>query len=151
QGNAWMVEDRVTDGLSNPVAIGVSPRDGTVVVADADTEQLKAFDERGRPAWTLGREGGYGDGAPEGALDKFWLSGGPTYVTFQGAGLFWFGAPGNVRNLHFSAQRKYLGQIMYLPKSYVVAVDHANPTRVFRHFLEFTVDYSRPVRESWTL
>jgi hypothetical protein len=40
---------------------------------------------------------------------------------------------------------------MYLPKSYRVAVDPAQPTRVFNQYLEFAVDYSRPLSEAWRL
>lgn len=147
----WIRETLLTSGLVDPAAIGVSPVDGTLVVVDAGAEQLKAFGQDGKPAWTMGREGGYSDGNPDVTLDKFWFSAGASYVAFQPDGSFWVGDPGNLRNLHFSAQRRYLTQIMYLPHTYIVAVDPADPQRVFRHFLEFRVDYSRPLRDSWTL
>ena len=137
--------------LARPVALAASPVDGTVVVADAETEQLKAFDERGEPSWSYGRRGGYGDGNPDVANDRLWLSADVTYVAFQSDGSFWFGDPGNARNLHLSAQRQYLGQIMYMPITYHVAVDPAQPSRVFNRFLEFAVDYSRPLHDSWQL
>ncbi len=148
-GTAWTVDTLIPVG--NAAAIGVSPVDGTVVVADADAEQLHAFDGSGRRLWTFGREGGYRSGGSAVANDRFWLSAGATYLAFQPDGSFWVGDPGNVRNLHFSADRRYLGQISYLPHSYVVAVDAANPGRVFRHFLEFSVDYSMPLARSWRL
>jgi hypothetical protein len=151
QGAHWIVAAKVASGLQLPVAIGVSPVDGTVVVADAGSEQLKAFDGKGRPLWTYGRVNGYHDGDPEVRPDKLWLSAAPTYIAFQSDGSFWIGDPGNARNLHLSARRQYLDQIMYLPKSYHIAVDAANPTRVFNRFLEFSVDYSRPLQNSWRL
>ena len=151
RGKQWIRETLLTNGLVDPVAIGVSPVDGTLVVVDAGTEQLKAFSPGGQAAWTMGREGGYADGNPEVTLDKFWFSAGAAYLTFEPDGSFWVGDPGNVRNLHFSAQRRYLTQIMYLPHSYLVAVDPSDPQRVFCQFMEFQVDYSRPLRESWTL
>lgn len=147
----WIQTTRISAGLANPVAIGVSPVDGTLLVADAGSEQLKAFDDSGAPLWTLGQESGYSRGAAAVTRDRFWLSSGPTYVAFEPDGSFWFGDPGNLRNLHFSAKREYLDQIMYLPASYLVAVDGRDPTRVFRHFMEFKVDYSRPLRTSWEL
>jgi DNA-binding beta-propeller fold protein YncE len=147
----WERQASITSGLTAPAAIGVSPVEGTVVVADAGTEQLKAFDEDGSRAWTYGRPGGFADGSPELANDKFWFTAGTTYVTFQPDGSFWVGDPGNLRNLRFSAQRRYLDQIVYMPASYIVAVDLNDPTRVFRHFLEFRVDYSQPLAKSWTL
>ena len=151
QRGEWQQQLVVSHDLVQPVAIGVSPFDGTLVVADAGSEQLKAFDERGDPLWTLGSEGGYRNGRPAVSRDRFWFAAGPTYVTFAPDGSFWFGDPGNLRNLHFSAQREYDEEIMYLPASYSTSVDLGNPARVFRHFLEFEVDYAQPLRKSWTL
>lgn len=147
----WEKDGSIREGLVTPTAIGVSPVDGTLVVVDSGTEQLKAFDEHGHAVWTLGRAGGYVGNGPDVTPDKFWFSPGPTYVAFQPDGSFWFGDPGNLRNLHFSAQRQYREQIMYMPATYVTAVDSSDPTRIFRHFLEFRVDYSRPLRSSWEL
>jgi len=147
----WVRSSVLTDGLTDPVAVGVSPLTGDVIVADAAREQLLAFDHNGRPLWTLGSEGGYRSGGPEVRQDRLWLSAGPTYIAFATDGSFWVGDPGNVRNLHFSPSRQLLGQIMYLPKNYVAAVDRTDPRRVFSHFLEFRVDYSPPLQSSWTL
>ncbi|HTV72976.1 MAG TPA: FlgD immunoglobulin-like domain containing protein [Steroidobacteraceae bacterium] len=151
RGEQWVTDARVTAGLDDPVALGVSPVDGTVVVADAGSEQLRAFSALGRPVWIFGREGGYRSGGPEVTEDKLSLSAGPTYVAFQSDGSFWVGDPGDARDLHFSAERKYLDQIMYMPVSYHAAVDPANPRRVFDRFLEFSVDYSRALGKSWRL
>jgi DNA-binding beta-propeller fold protein YncE len=151
QGAGWTLARTITAGLIDPVALGVSPVDGTVVVADAGSDQLKAFDSAGDPLWTYGVEGGYRSGDPRVADDKLWLAGDPTYVAFAADGSFWFGDPGNVRNLHLSAAREVVERIMFLPKTYIATVDPAAPSRVFRHFLEFEVDYSAPIRESWRL
>jgi len=151
QGGQWAEVLRGSGTLVKPVALAVSPVDGTVVVADAGTEQLRAFDDRGEARWSYGRSGGYRDGNPDVANDRLWLSADVTYVAFQSDGSFWFGDPGNARNLHLSAERRYLGQIMYMPITYHVAVDPAQPSRVFNRFLEFSVDYSRPLHDSWRL
>jgi hypothetical protein len=150
-GSRWERAGELSEGLIDPVALAVSPVDGSIVVVDAGSEQLKAFDSAGRQLWVLGRAGGYRDGVPEVTADRFWFSAGPTYVAFEPDGSFWFGDAGNVRNLHYSSARRRLGEIMYLPHSYVVAVDTNRPTRVFRHFLEFEVDYAHPLSESWRL
>jgi hypothetical protein len=134
-----------------PKSIGVSPRDGTLVVVDAGSEQLKAFDASGAPSWTLGAAGGYRSGAPAVQPDRFWFSAGPTYVAFEADGSFWVGDPGNDRNLRFDAERRYSDEIMYLRASYTAAVDSAEPSRVFNRFLEFEVDYAKPLAESWAL
>jgi len=147
----WRQELEITADLRNPVALAASPRDGLLVVADAGTEQLQGFDAHGAHLWSMGRAGGYGSNGPEVTVDKFWFSFGPSYIAFQPDGSFWVGDPANARNLHFSPQRVFIDQIMYLPKSYVATVDTADPTRVFSGFLEFKVDYSRPLPESWSL
>ncbi|HTV51517.1 MAG TPA: hypothetical protein VME21_10025 [Steroidobacteraceae bacterium] len=147
----WQRVQVVRLDLGSPVAIGVSPLDGTVVVADASTEQLRAFDSTGKPTWTLGRAGGYRGADPTVAPNKLWLSAGSTYIAFDADGSFWVGDPGNSRNLHFSAERRFLGEIMYMTKSYHVAVDPAQPSRVFDRYLEFEVDYDKPLQRSWRL
>jgi hypothetical protein len=147
----WLPAGEIGNGLIDPVAIAVSPVDGSVVVADAGTEQLKAFDAAGRALWVLGRSGGYRQGGPEVTDDRFGFGDGPAYVAFQADGSFWVGDPRNDRNLHFSAGRKYLGRIMYLPHTRVTSVDTQDPRRVFSGFLEFEVDYSKPLASSWRL
>jgi len=150
-GASWERARSIREGLRIPVALGVSPTDGTVAVVDAGSEQVQAFSGDGAPRWTLGRAGGYRSRDPGVANDRFWLSAGPTYVAFQADGSFWIGDPGNARNLHFSAQRRYLAQILYLPETYVSTVDASTPTRVFAGYLEFEVDYGKPIARSWTL
>jgi hypothetical protein len=145
------VGDRIVGGVQEPLAVGVSPVDGTVVVADGGSEQLRAFNAAGEPVWSFGRSDGYRNGNPEVSTDRLWLSADATYVAFEADGSFWFGDPGNYRNLHLSQKRQYLGQIMYMPKSYHIAVDPRYPTRVFNRFLEFSVDYAKPLKESWRL
>jgi hypothetical protein len=148
----WSTGARVIKGLVKPVALGISPVTGALVVADAGSEQLRAFDSSGKILWTYGSVGSYNDGSPSVDYQRLWLSAGATYIAFQADGSFWVGDPGNARNLHLSADhRKVLEQIQYLPHSYHVAVDYGNPRRVFDRFLEFAVDYTRPLRESWQL
>jgi hypothetical protein len=151
QGANWIASNTIAAQLKAPRAIAVSPLDATVIVADAGTEQVKAFDGRGALKWVLGRAGGFRSGDPEVSSDKLWLSAEPTYLAFQSDGSFWVGDPGNARNLHFSARLQYLGQIMYLPAIYHIAVDSLEPSRVFERYLEFSVDYSAPIERSWRL
>jgi hypothetical protein len=150
-GDSWARVSSISQSLSEPTAIAVSPTDGTVLIVDAGTDQLEAFGGDGAALWAFGRPQGYRERDPRVTNDRFWFSGGPTYVAFQPDGSFWVGDPGNLRNLHFSAQRRYLGQIMYLPETYASTVDPGNPTRVFVGYLEFEVDYRRPISDSWTL
>ncbi len=151
RAGSWAPDVTLAPDVVEPVALGVSPIDGTVVLADADTDQLRAFNASGAPAWRLGRPAGYRTGGPDVTVDRFGFEGGPTYVAFQSDGSFWFGDPKNERNLHYSAKRRYLNQIMYLPHTRVVTVDANNPRRVFGGFLEFAVDYAKPLASSWQL
>lgn len=150
-GGQWHSVEPEISALRDPVALGVSPVDGTVVVADAATDQLHAFGPTGKVLWVLGRLGGFRDPDPRVSSDRFWFSGSPAYVAFQADGSFWFGDPGNLRNLHFSRTRDYIEQIAYLPAVYVATADVAAPSRVFCGFLEFEVDNRRPIAQSWTL
>ena len=148
---AWRADRQVIEPEIEPVAIGVSPADGTLAVVDAHGEQIRGYDDAGKAIWVLGQPGGYRQGGPEVMDDRFGFSAGPTYVAFEADGSFWIGDPANERNLRFSPQRHRVGQIQYLSHSYVATVDVNRPTRVFRGFLEFEVDYRRPLRQSWQL
>ena len=152
-------------GLSKPLAVAVSPLwgDDTVIVADGATSmQLKAYTNAGAYKWTYGQLGGYQSNGPVVTNDKFWFinDGFGTraqnaLITFQPDGTFWVGDGGNYRVLHFSADRsQVLGTIMCKVLEYNMAVDPNTPTRVTGNFLEFQVDYTKPIagnNGSWTL
>lgn len=147
-------------GLISPLALAVSPDNNTLVICDGGaSQQLKAFkNNNGAALWTYGQKGGYMV-SPNVTTDKFYfsdVSGGikRSYIAFQQDGSFWVGDAGNYRSLHYAANRTYLNQIMYLPHFYNVSVDKNNPKRVFAEFLEFKIDYSKPLagsNGSWTL
>ena len=147
-------------GLQDPLAMSVSPDGAIIVVADGgSSQQLKAFDNNtGVSSWTFGQAGGYFND-PTVANDKFYfsdVSGGihESFIAFQPDGSFWVGDIGNYRTLHFSAARIYIEQMMFLRHNYSIAVDPNNPSRVFAEFLEFKIDYSKPLAPnngSWTL
>ncbi|MFD2573952.1 PA14 domain-containing protein, partial [Spirosoma soli] len=55
---------------------------------------------------------------------------------------------------HYSASGSFIDRIMYLQNNYSCYIDQNNPTRVFAQFLEFGVDYAKPLAAnngSWTL
>lgn len=145
-------------GLIAPLAIAVSPvNPNLILVADGGTsQQIKAFDRAGAALWTYGLAGGYQANGPAVTTNKFWflwdiemIPG--TFLCFAPDGSFWVGDGGNHRYLHFSESRSYLDQIMYQPHSYVACTDQNNPARVFNEFLEFAVDYTKPLSNGWTL
>ncbi len=144
-------------GFANPLALATDPtNEDLVLVADGgNSQQLKAYNRDGAAQWTYGQAGGYPANGNEVRNDKFWFNqselGETTFVTIAPDHSFWVGDIGNNRCLHFSAARSYINQIMYQSHAYVASVDANNSARVFSEFLEFQVDYSRPVGDSWTL
>ncbi len=144
--------------FSNPLAIAAHPNDNNqFLVADGgSSQQVKAFDASGNLLWTYGQQGGYATNGPDVTADKFYFdatSGAAAFLAFQPDGSFWVRDTGNDRTLHFSAQRQYLDQIMFLGYDYVVTANVNNPSRVFgRGWLEFAVDYkTKPIQQSWQL
>ncbi|MEZ4805632.1 MAG: PA14 domain-containing protein, partial [Bacteroidia bacterium] len=146
--------------LVEPLNLAVSPNNYLIVVTDGgSSQQIKAFNNaNANSVWTFGQAGGYSSDATV-TNDKFFFSHAPTeikgsFIAFQADSSFWVGDPGNERILHFSSNRTFIERIMSLPHSYSVQADINNPTRVFNEYLEFKIDYSKPLdpnNGSWTL
>jgi len=160
-------------GFSSALAVTVDPNNNNnVLVADGGTsQQIKAYNSTGGSLWTYGTAGGYST-SPAVSNSKFWFanyittvkSATPTpqtFLAFQTDGSFWVGDGGNARALHFDANRNYIGQISYIPALYSVEVDPNNASNVFANWLQYKVDYSKPLLpgdpssaagdKSWTL
>ena len=144
-------------GFGNPIAVACSPVDGAVLVADASTWQIKAFNSGGSPLWTYGQAGGFANG-PRVTPDKFyWVfydqsqTHVTTFLQFQPDGTWWVGDTYLSRSLHFNMSRQLLHEINYQPHSYMATVDVNNGSRVFNRFTEYHVDYSKPPQEAWTI
>jgi len=147
------------NNVQAPVALNVAPDNQTILIADAgDSQQLKSFDTKnGNFKWAFGKSGGYNTD-PEVTNDKFYFSDcrstlGST-IAFQSDGSFWVEDAGNSRLQHYSEKLNYINRIMFLSISYSIAVDANNPVRVFSDYLEFKVDYDKPLKadnNSWTL
>jgi hypothetical protein len=141
-------------GLSDPLAVAVSPDDSTVLVADAgSSHQLKAFNNTtSAPLWTFGELGGHANGA-EVRNDKFYFDG-RADIEFESDGSFWVADTGNNRTMHYTADRTFLDMIHYVGLFYSANVDANDPTRAFAGFLEYEIDYSKPLAPgngSWSL
>jgi hypothetical protein len=144
-------------GFQNPIAVACSPVDGTVLVADAGTWQVKAFNSSGSPIWTHGQAGGFANG-PRVTPDKFYwafIDQGQTHITtflqFQPDGTWWVGDTFINRALHFNMQRQLLHEINYQPHTYMASADPNNGSRVFNRFTEYHVDYSKSPQQGWTI
>ncbi len=141
---------------SEPLAVAVSPTNANLIlVADGgSSQQVKAFNSAGTLLWTYGLPGGYPANGVAVATNKFWFSYegvDQTFLSIAPDGSFWVGDEENHRVLHFSAGLNYIEQIMYQPHSYRTSVDQNNPCRVFNQFLEYYVDYTKPLSQAWTL
>jgi len=146
----------VTAGLSHPEGISVNPTNANqiLVIDGGVNQQVKLFAANGKVAWVYGLPGGYQTNGIAVATNKFWfdLDGyAQGFVTWAADGTFWVSDADNHRALHFSGSQAYLEEIMYQPFSYSATVDLTDPTRVFNQFLEFKVDYSKPLSQAWTL
>jgi FlgD Ig-like domain len=147
---------RTIYGLSEPLDVAVNPTNANIVlVADGgSSQQIKAFNDSGSALWTYGLSGGYLTNGPAVSTNKFWFSYegvDQTFLTYAPDGSFWVGDEANHRAMHFDANRNYLEQIMYQPYSYIACTDQNNTSRVFNQFLEFSVDYTKPLSQAWTL
>lgn len=149
----------ILTGLVSPVAMGVSPDNQTLIVADAgSSQQLKGYNNiTGVSSWTFGQAGGYLTSALV-SNDRFYFSDIKdtlgSFVSFQQDGSFWIGDPGNNRVMHYTASRSFINHLMYVPGTYSCFVNPNNNKRVFAGYLEFEIDYSLPLGHnngSWKL
>ncbi len=134
-------------GLSGPISIATHPSDAnTILVADGgQSQQVKAFNANGNPVWAYGLQGGYAANGPTVRNDVFQF-GGQAGLAVQSDGSFWIIDGGTNRVLHISAAGTYLAQIGFTPGCYCSTADDNNPSRTFVGFLEFDVDYSKPLK-----
>ena len=145
-------------GAANVGAIAISPDGAVVLTTDLSTQQVKAYSAATAAAlWTLGQSGGYFSDATV-TNDKFYFRDvngvQHTYLAYSPDGSFWVGDPGNFRTLHFAANRSVIETIMTMPNTYSTMVDPNNPKRLFAGYLEFRIDYAKPLganNGSWTL
>lgn len=156
-GSTNNLEASIT-GLVRPLGIAVNPTNSQVLVSDGgSSQQIKCYSPAGALQWTLGEPGGYATN-PTVTPTKFYLDAPVSYgnvapgkavgyVATAPDGSFWVGDAGNMRNLHFAADRTYLGQIAYMTLAHNCTVDVNNATRIFsEELLEYQVDYSKPLR-----
>jgi hypothetical protein len=163
----------ISAGLSKPLALAVSQDETKLFIADGGTAQhVKVYDNGGTGELplqsTIGRPGGYANG-PNVTDEKFFFRNTSrmtlgsdasgvgadwAYLASEPDGSLWIGDPANVRAQRFDAAGHFVDRIQYLPAFYNMNVDANDATRLFASFLEFHVDYSKPLAPdngSWTL
>jgi hypothetical protein len=158
--------------VADPMDVAISPDGATVLVlCGGTTQQVKAFNASNgtaKTAWgnngALGTLGGYAN-SPAVTDTKFMFTeyigfsgaGNPVgYVAYEPDGSFWIGDSGNCRNLHFSSGNAptLVNKVSWIPAFYSCRTCINDPTRIFAVFLEFKIDYSKPLSPtngSWTL
>lgn len=72
-------------------------------------------------------------------------------LCFQSDGKLWVGDTITARMLRFDTSGLCDGWFMSIPHSYCAYVNPNDPQRVFDGYLEFRVDYSKPLRDGWVL
>ncbi len=143
-------------GIATPGAIQVSGT--TVAVIDAGVNQIVRFynTSTGAQSTQLGVTGGYSK-SPDVTNTKFFFNDYKgnlnSFIAWQPDGSFWVGDPGNFREMHFSASKSYIETIMSMGTTYSTNVDPNNINRVFAEYLEFAIDYTKPLTGSagWKL
>lgn len=154
-------------GLSNPVALSVSPVTGNLFVADGGTrEQVLEYNRSLVLVRELGTRGGYGVGAHCNATitnTKFWFDQGQTgagsvfsnFVWPDDLGGLWVSDIGTHRILHYvlvNGAWTYKDRQMYQPfeRNNIMATN--DPTKMLggqedNGMIQFTIDWSKPPME----
>ena len=139
---------------------GLSCNGTTVAIAsapEAKAHQVKGYStSNGALLWTLGQNVSYGTDATV-ENDKFCfkdrrttVNGYPNFdqyasIAFEADGSLWVNDRTNSRLQHFDNKRIFDKHLAFLGHSYHTQVDPNNPTRVFSGYLEYKVDYSKPL------
>lgn len=148
-------------GFQNIRAMDISPDGATVAVAEIDVDgrhRVLGYDTlSGDLRWSLGRNESYEE-SPTVYDDKFLFKRHDddginergiydvySFLTFEPDGSLWVGDRGNQRYLKFDVRRNLVSTLMWMPAFYNVSIDPNNPSRVFGGYLEFDVDYSKPL------
>ncbi|GEO08780.1 hypothetical protein [Segetibacter aerophilus] len=130
------------------------------VIDGGSSQQIKAFDiNTGATAWVLGDANGNNvNPAVTNTRFAFWKRDQETAaklgygsIAFAPDGSFWVCDPGNFRMLHYSSATAYIEQIQYTGRSYNLAVDLVDHSRVISTMLEYQVDYTSSIKNSWVL
>lgn len=154
-------EPRLTleiNDLERPLAAAGDPADAHGVwVADGGiNQQLRRFGRYGMVTAAIGLPGGM-DGSAAVSDDRFCFAAEAgrenSAVAVDAQGRPWAVDTCNNRLLHFDASGRVLARMAYLPHMYTATTDSARPERVFAGFMEFAVDYSRPLNDAgaWRL
>ncbi|WP_420147497.1 hypothetical protein [Spirosoma sp.] len=155
-------------GLVNPDGISIDPSTGKVAVLDKHPKhQIRFFNpDSGVEGVALGQEGGYSTSS-EVANDKFWFvntkkldtntpgwGSAVAWLAYQEDGKIWVGDVGNLRAQLFDSNLVFQDYVQFIGFHYTTQTDLNDPKRLFIFYLEFEVDYTKPLQHgngSWKL
>ena len=142
--------------VAKPLSVSVSADNAKVTIIDSISQQVKWFTSEGVSLPPQGEDGGYQKNANV-TYNKFSFNTRDytqEYVAHMSDGNYWVGDRGNARALLFTAARVLKDEIMYMPTHYLVYVDEGNVSNVFANFMQFSLDYKKPIKagnNSWVL
>ena len=139
-------------GMPTACAIAVHPMTSELYVTDRKTQRFLVFPASGGAA-AVGRPWGEALKLSFPYLPSLEADGGElgdmvcaTVAFTDDEKEAWVTDPGNRRIVRADvATQAVLDHVSFLTVQYVAAVDWANPTRVFSNFIEYEVDYSKPL------
>ena len=147
-------------GMTTACAIAIHPVTSELYVTDRKTQQFLVFPATGGAA-AVGKPWGAALKLSFPYLPSLEADGGElgdmvcATVAFTDDGKeAWVTDPGNRRIIRTNvATQEILDHVSFLTVQYVAAVDWTNPTRVFSNFIEYEVDYSKPLADTggWKL
>lgn len=151
-------------GLTQPLGIGANS--SLVLVCDGGaTQEVRAYNLTGTMQWSYGTAGGMATNGPTINTHTFYWSPtnstnntfAPSIALVPADGSFWVTDPNNCRQLHYSVSGTtitYVEQQAWRPVNYVTCVDQSDSTKVHSEFMEYGVDYTKPIggtNGSWTM
>jgi hypothetical protein len=151
--------NRLNLPITDPLAIAADPNDGRFfwIVEGGTKQQALYFNDSGELLRTIGIEGGSLSTALL-SSDRFNFSNGQagqsSCIAVDVLGNIWITDTGSNRLMKFVLGNSQAVEIIQSrPVSYCATVDSGNPTRVFSNFMEYSVNYSKPLSDntSWTL
>ena len=145
-------------GVPTACAIAVHPQTSELYVSDRKSQTFLVFPASGGD-FTTGRPWGASLKLSFPYLPSLEAEGGElgdmvcATIAFTDDGKeAWVTDPGNRRIARVSvATEALLDHISFLTVQYVAAADWTDPTRVFSNFIEYEIDYTKPLATGWKL
>jgi hypothetical protein len=145
-------------GMTTACAIAVHPTTAELYVTDRKTQRFLVFPASGGAA-AAGKPWGESLKLNFPYISSLQAEGGAlgdmvcaTIAFTEDGKEAWITDPGNRRIIRADVgTEKILDHVSFLTVQYVAAADWSDPKRVFSNFIEYEVDYTKPLAEGWKL